>query len=537
MTVPHRLSRRTFVGGALLGASALTGCSTVSRSTDVAAINKPAELPVYRRWKGAEPDLPTVNPLVPDAYLRYPRTTERAYSRKPGDGSEVKGSVAINTPIPPPPDRNRYWQELNARTNLNLGLTITPHADHTDKFQTQVAGDALGDIWTIPDRTPYLPQLLEAKAQDLTPYLSGRAILKYPFLASIPTDSWRGCVFSGRIFALPVPRGALSALALLVRADLFRERGVDPEFSTVDELMSVARSMSDDRNNRWAFASVPTSILCTMMGISNDWAEHGGKLTYFKETEEWLEVLDISRRMVREKLAHPDGITSYNGKAWFQSGAVSMMQDTYSALAGLYQQAKGDFEIGLPIVPGPDGAPAKPWYLNPNNAITGVSRAAPERIEMLLDFLNWCSAPIGTDEYTFRKYGIEGIHHTVKDGDPRMTAVGNSETGLGDFPIQYLTESPKPLYLPGFPDGTKEMYRNLKAVTPGMKPGPVHGLYSPTSSKKGELLGKFIDDTTNDVLLGRAKVSAWPETVRRWRRRGGDAMRAEYEQALEVKAG
>lgn len=36
---------------------------------------------------------------------------------------------------------------------------------------------------------------------------------------------------------------------------------------------------------------------------------------------------------------------------------------------------------------------------------------------------------------------------------------------------------------------------------------------------------------------GRAPVSGWKAVVRDWRRRGGDAMRREFEQALEARAG
>ena len=39
-----------------------------------------------------------------------------------------------------------------------------------------------------------------------------------------------------------------------------------------------------------------------------------------------------------------------------------------------------------------------------------------------------------------------------------------------------------------------------------------------------------------DVLLGRAKVSSWKGTVREWRRRGGDAIRRENQQALAARS-
>ncbi|WP_328631413.1 extracellular solute-binding protein [Streptomyces sp. NBC_00356] len=535
MTVPNALPRRTFMGAALAGAGALTGCSTVTRSTDVTAINKPVELPEHRRWQGVKPDLPTTHPLMPETYLHYPSNAKRAFDRPPGRGLSVQGHVPTNSPVPPSLERNRYWLELNKRTGVRLNLAITPGGDYDNKFQTSVAGDALGDVWNIVNNPAYLPQLLEAKAHDLTPHLSGSAIHKYPFLANLPTQNWQGCVFSGRIFAVPITRGAFAVVTLLSRADLFRKRDVDPEFHDVSELLSMGKEMTDDRRNHWAFASAPIQTLATMLGLSGEWSERGGRFTFFRETEEYHEALDIARRMTTQKMVHPDGVTAFNGKVWFRQGTVAMLQDTYSALPGLYQQGRGGFEVALPVIPGPDGKPGRMWLTSPNNSITALSRAEPGRIEAILEYLNWCAAPIGTQEYTFRKYGIEGYDFNFEKGDPVLTDRGNSETGLGDFPIQYLADSPKALFFPGFPEATEAAYRNLRTAAPHMKLSPTYGLYSPTSTTKGQLLTKLLDDSVNNILLGRAKVSSWPETIRQWRRRGGDAMRAEYEQALATR--
>ena len=57
--------------------------------------------------------------------------------------------------------------------------------------------EALG---VIPD----LPSFLEAKVQDLTPFVSGDAIKDYPNLASLPTIGWKGMVYDNKIFAVPI---------------------------------------------------------------------------------------------------------------------------------------------------------------------------------------------------------------------------------------------------------------------------------------------------------------------------------------------
>ncbi|BDZ48515.1 lipoprotein [Frondihabitans sucicola] len=542
MSANTPFGRRTFLSGALLsaaglaGVGSLAGCTTVTRSTDIKAINKAVALPDYVRWKGPKPDLPTVNPLMPDAYYRYPATT-KVLSGHPGDGSRLQGTVPTNTPVPPSLDRNQYWKALNGRLGLDLGLSITPGGDYPNKFQTALAGDQLGDVWNIFGAPPYLPQLLQAKAQDLTEYLSGDAIRRYPFLANLPTEAWRGCVFAGGIYAVPVARGIIGTNVLLSRQDLFEERGVDMTFKNVDELQSLAGQMTDERSNKWAFAAVPNLVLSAMLGLPNTWQEKGGRFTSENELDAHKDMLEIGRRMTSKGLVHPDSVSAPNAKVWFNQGSAAMTQDTYTALPGFYQQnvAGKAFTIGIPTIPGPDGKQGNVWLPNPNNSITAVSKASPDRIRMILDALNWFAAPFGSKEYTFRKYGVEGHDFDFSNGEPVLTTTGNSETGLGAFPIEYIVDSPIPIYYSGHPDGTDSVYRNMLAMQPHAIQNPTYGLYSPTNSTKGSLLSTVLSNATNDIYLGRKPVSSWDSVVSQWRKGGGDAIRSEYERAFEAK--
>ncbi|MFF1921681.1 hypothetical protein ACFVW8_14040 [Streptomyces sp. NPDC058221] len=534
------MNRRSFLGGAggiLLGSAGvagLTGCSTVTRSTDVRAMNKSVRLPEYLRWKGPEPDLPAVG-RIPAAFRHYPKDTKRGIPRRPGDGSTLSGTVPISGPVPPGLDRNAYWRALNRELNLNLELSMTPGPDFPDKLQTSIAGDSLGDVWNIFGTPPYLPQLLQAKAQDLTPYLSGSEILKYPFLANIPTESWRGCVFAGKIYAVPVPRGVLAANTMLARADLFRKRGVDPNFSSIDELLEIGRKMTDERHNLWAFSQVPNTVLSTMLDMPNVWKEENGRFTHESEMEERKEQLEAGRRMSTEGMLHPDAISAFNGKVWFPQGATAMIQDTFSGLPSFYQQATtDDFEIAMPVIPGPDGKPGRVWFA-PNNSITAISAASPERTRMILDVLNWAAAPFGTKEYTFRKYGIEGHDFEFRDGDPISTKAGNSETVLTYFPFGYFTDAAPPIYYAGFPDAADAVHENLRHSAESMILNAGYGLYSPTNAAKNAILASLLDNAAKDIYRGRAPVSSWDETMKTWRARGGDAIRREFEEAHETR--
>jgi putative aldouronate transport system substrate-binding protein len=544
-SVPRRpaVSRRAFLGGALaaLTVPAAAGCSTVTRSTDIAAINAPVRLPTYARFAGPAPDLPTVDPRMPDAFRHFPADRPSVLAgATPGDGSTITGATRTVSPIPPTHDRNAYWQALDDRLGSPLDLTITPDGDYASKFATSVAGDTLGDIYNMDGDFPYLPQFLEARAADLTEYLSGDAVLEYPFLANIPTESWRACVYSGGIYAVPVPRGLLSTSQLHCRADLFVQRGVSTDFGSVDELFAAAREMTDASANRWAFTHPPEIILARMVGLPNQWGFEAGRLVSQRELDAYEEMLDLGARLVQEGLVHPDGTSagSTQRKLWFNEGSAVMMQDTFSALPGFYQQnvAGEAFEIALPVIPGPDGGPAQLWLGEPNHSLAALDGdASPERIRMLLRVLNWMAAPFGTEEYLFRKFGLEGEHFTFEGGNPVLTDVGNSEVSLGAFPIQYFTDCPMPIYYAGHPEGTDLVYENLVASLPNAVSDPTYGVYSPTDSVKGKSLTKVLDDARSQIFLGREPVSSWDAVVDTWRRGGGDRIRGEFEEALAAR--
>ncbi|WP_248703816.1 hypothetical protein [Curtobacterium sp. MWU13-2055] len=534
------ITRRALIAGGLGVAATglLASCSTVTRSTDVKAINQAVTLPDYVPWAGGpEPAFPKTSALMPSAFRKIPATLVPT-DGKPGDGSTVHGSVPTNSPVPPSKGSNPYWQGLDQRMGIDLDLTITPNADFGNKFATQVAGDTLGDVFTVFGSFPYLPQFLEAKAADLSPHLSGSGVRDYPYLANLPTASWRGTVYSGGIYGVPIPRGPLSSQALLRRQDLFADLGVDPSFSSVDEFVQLCREVSDPHRNRWALASVPTNVLAPMFGLPNQWQEEGGRFQHMYETEEYQDLLETSRKLIAEGLVHPDSITAYNGKVWFVQGSAVMLADTYTAIPGLLQQATAGSGFELTIAPfvGPAGAAAKPWLGDPNNTIAAVAAASDERIRVLLEVLNWCASPFGTEAWMYRKFGIEGRDFEYRDGAPVLTKTGNSETALGEFPLQYLTECPLPLYYAGAPAMTDTVHESLSSWVARGLPNPAYGLYSPTNSTTGPALGTFATNAINDVLLGRAKVSSWKGTVREWRRRGGDAVRREFQQAFAARS-
>lgn len=533
------ISRRTLLGGSLAAAAvSLSGCSTVTRSTDIAALNKPVALPTYKRFDGPKPDLPRSHPLMPDCFYKFPANPVKVTDGAPGDGSDVTGMVPTSNPIPPTADRNPYWKELNQRVGSPLDLTITSAAgsDYVNKFATSVAGDTLGDLFNVDGGFAYLPQFLEARAQDLTEYLSGDAILEYPFLANLSTDSWRGCVYSGGIRAVPIQRGVMSSNLLLARQDILDQLGVELGSPGVDELIAVAKAVTDGKKNRWAFAVPPTAAVSAMLGLPNGWEVRDGRLVHSRELEEHKQMIAVGAQLQKAGLIHPDGIAKNNQKVWFSQGSAVMTQDTYSSIQSFYRRSVvPNFAIALPVVRDASGKVGRFLLGQPNNSIAAMRPSSPERTKMLLRILNWMAAPFGTAEYLFRKFGLPGRHYTLKGTDPVLTEAGQSEVCLGEFPIQYLADGGYPVYFPGHPEAVDVAYNHLKSILPTAILQPTYGLYSPTQSIKGKLNDNRFDALTKDIQLGRADLTDWDKTVAEWRKSAGDAIRHEYEEAMSAQ--
>ncbi|TDE98963.1 extracellular solute-binding protein [Occultella glacieicola] len=541
------ISRRNVLRGGLGGLAALAAAPTLAGCSDSSGAEPggdpsgpAAVLPTYIPYEGVQPDI-VGEGGIPHVFFAYPSDPQPATSEKPGDGEPVSASMGTFAPIPPTADRNPYWAELNERVGSELQLSITPGADYPQRFATAVAGDNLGDIFNVDDSLSQLPQFLEAKCQDLTEFLAGDAIADYPFLANLPTDSWRGTVFNGRIYGLPVQRGITGSQIIFTRDDLFEARGVDPSFAGLDEFLQLCRDMTDPQGNAWALTEIPFVVLQSMVGITNEWmVDDAGAFTHALEVPEQKDALEFGRRLVEEGLVHPDGVGGANAdaKAWFSQGSAAVIEDTYTAVAGFFaRNTIGDaYRLGLQVAPGPDGEPAPMWQGMPNNSFTSLAQADPDRIRLLLQVLNYLAAPFGTEEHLFRSYGIEGVTFEFEGSEPVLTQDGLAYTSNGAFPVEYLVDAPKETYFPGRPDVAQAVYDHQAVAVPASSLTASWGLYSETQGRVGGQLTTMLNDARNGILLGREPVDSWDETVASWKSGGGDDIRAEYEEAHAAQA-
>jgi putative aldouronate transport system substrate-binding protein len=539
------IDRRRLLQGSLglggLAALGLAGCSNEGRGGGTQADNNAVTLPSYIPYEGLTADL-VGEDGVSDALLAYPADPQPVTDGPPGDGQDIAAFALTNNPAPPSLDRNEFWQELNDRLGFRLSVSLVPSGDFNERFQTSVAGDQLPDLFTFfPGGVPGLPGLLQERAVDLTDLLSGDAIAAYPFLASIPTDSWRSTVYGGKIYGIPIPRGALSSVVLYGRDDRLAERGIDPaEATTWEDFHALCTEVTSARAGEWAFGggmgdlSAPMGTLRRMYGIANGWSLDGDTLVSSNEDERQLDALEAGRRIVADGLVHPDALSvnQQQRKTWTVNGTVMFIEDTYTGRPDLVTNYPigDDFRLGVVPTPLADGGGLARMHLaGPTHNVTSIGLRAQDRTEAMLELFNYLAAPFGSAEHLFKSYGIEGVHHELRGTDPVLTEKGRSETQLS---LRYLGEGPAVTYMPGNPDATEASFASQNETVPTAVANPTQGLFSETGSRRGGQIGEALGNVEADILEGREPVSAWTEAVARWKSNGGDGIRDELQAAL-----
>ncbi|WP_117213855.1 extracellular solute-binding protein [Allorhizocola rhizosphaerae] len=543
------IDRRSLIRGAGAGAAllslgslpALSACSTTSTGTNTAEVNAKVKLPNYIPYPGVKPDLPANDKGVAAGFTSYPANPVAAVASPPGKGGKVTAMTLTYGAVPPAVDRNQYWQELNKRLGTELAINVVPNANYADKVATLVAGGDLPDmmLFFAALKPAQFPALLRAKFADLTELLSGDAVAQFPFLANFPTQSWRNTVYNGGIYGIPIPRGTIGTI-VFIREDLVKATGLPRQPQSFAEFRELCRALTDPKKNRWALGNAVDigggmlAFLEQMSGAPSQWREEGGKFTHHYETEQAKVALNDLLTLIKDGVFHPDaiGADTVQVKQWLASGAIAINRDGAAAWSGNPPELES--VLGAIVPPGRDGGNGVHWTGGGAFGMVAFRKADKARLTELLTIANYLAAPFGTAEHKFRKYGLEGVHHTLNGTDPVLNQHGRTELSV---PVNYLSDGPAVLYEPGKAALARAQHAFQEQIMPLSVPDPTVGLISDTQMSKGATLDKRYVDTIRDICAGRKPVSAWDDAVKEWRQNGGDQIRKEYEESFALRNG
>ncbi|MGC5165708.1 sugar ABC transporter substrate-binding protein [Luteimicrobium sp. DT211] len=538
------VGRRSFLGMIAAGAavigvpSLLSACGTGAKSvdpTDAAKVSA-GVLPAFVPVEYAKPDFASVKGSTP-GYAKIPSPLVQSVKTKPGKGSTFTAMTPLWGTIPPVAG-NKYYEAVNGMLGSTIKFQISDGNTYGDKLATTLA--SAKDVpdwvcvptWNVPPRfgSEIVPHLF----QDLTDFLSGDNVKKYPNLANIPTAAWKYGVFNNRLYALPFP-GEILTDATFYRKDVVDAKGIDAsQVKTADDLLALAKELTGGKV--WGAEDLWTTAT-QMFAVVPKWKLVDGKLVNRVETDEYREALEWNRKLFASGSVHPDAVAANAGeaKSRFQSGKTLIASD---GVGGWHEALRDNLANNpdyaqQPFAPltGTSGTAPVLWQANPVNIFSFLKKNDDKaKIEELLALANLLAAPFGTTEFDTINNGVEGVHFTRdKDGLPVPTKLAATElqptyTFLVDGPVANSF-----VQYPGF----VEAYCTWMAGAAQVVQEPLFFAEQIVEPPQYASLGQPFTDLEKDYARGRKSSSDLDAAIKTWQSSGGDQLRDFYQKILD----
>jgi putative aldouronate transport system substrate-binding protein len=526
----------------MVTAGGLTGCGSTGKPSGpgtTGADQLKRALPRHIPSTSVTPDLPSVagaNGAASDpAFLSYPANPVQTVQGVPGSG----GTYVTRTPLwgaIPPSAGNSYYDAVNTALGATLKMRPADGNTYTDTLPALFASGKLPDWVQIPSWTNQRLNLGSAVGRfvDLTPYLAGDNIAKYPNLANISPSAWQAGVWNGKLYGIPSYSSPNSFPGyLFYRKDLLAAAGVSAEVRSAEDLFALGKALTDAKAGRWAFDDLWPFLLFPF-GVISTWNQDpSGKLIHQYETPGMIEALNFAARIAKAGYVHPDALAgnTANGQQRFWSGKVAVSGGGTGAMNG--DDAKGGTSAdrdysrqAFKVFDHAGGTPA--IQLGPGAGFFSYlnKKLSDQQIRECLAIANFLAAPYGSKEYLLVNFGAAGVDHTMSGGNAILTERGQKDVATS---FQFLATGPQvTLVQNGFTQVVKDYAAwQADAVRHAVK--PLFFAMNISEPPQYASIGLQVEDTIKDVRYGRKPVEAFKTAVDTWRKQGGDQMRGFYE--------
>src|ERR1017187_4887613 len=147
-----------------------------------------------------------------------------------------------------PPSKNAYYQAVNKALGATVDIQPANGNTYGNALPPLFSGNKLPDWINIPSWNTgplNFGQAVAAKFADLTPYLSGDNVKKYPNLANIAPAAWQAGIWNNKIYGLPVfPSNVVFTGAIFYRADILSKLGITPDVKSAADLFALGKEVN-----------------------------------------------------------------------------------------------------------------------------------------------------------------------------------------------------------------------------------------------------------------------------------------------------
>ncbi|MDQ0751868.1 putative aldouronate transport system substrate-binding protein [Streptomyces africanus] len=434
-----------------------------------------------------------------------------------------------------PSQGNSFYQAMDKVLGIKLTMKPADGNNYSTIVPTMTAAKRLPDWIQLPawwNNNINVGRLAGTQLADLTPYLSGDKIKKYPNLAALPTGAWQAGAWGDRLYGIPCFSSRFVVPGTtFYRRDILEPKGITPDqIKSVDDLMSLGRELTDAKRGVWAFDDVWT-YLYPLWGLPKEWAIEDGKLRYSFELPQYLEALDWHHKLAKSGYVHPDALAgnNANGTTRFYSGKVLVagggtgawnLADHQSGRAADKNYRRGAFDVFAA-----DGKSAPRTFMGATTTMISYfnARLKPEQIKELLAVADYLAAPYGSREYTMVNYGVEGVHHTMEKGVPTATAAGRKYVQSAGYsglasPAAVISNQGADLVTKDYAAWQATNVRRLyKPVFWNMNISMPQAMTTAAAAQS-------VQDVVKDCYHGKKKVKDVQDAIAGWKAGGGDRL-------------
>ncbi|MBA2938956.1 ABC transporter substrate-binding protein [Paenibacillus sp. CGMCC 1.16610] len=339
------------------------------------------------------------------------------------------------------PDMNdAFWTEWQKRTNSKLNMEWVPSGDLDTKLDLLLASAQLPEVLSVPDfKRPSLIGAIKSGAfWDLTPLLGDFS--KYPNLKNnVGANAFKYRTVNGKIYSLPGSRSAIDP-GIKIREDWLKKLNI-PVPTTLDEyadaLVKITQGDPDGNGRADTLGLIGGGVIisdgdasfASGFGAMNPTYNNEGGLIYTNLNPQYTDTIAYFRKLyqsgalskefaVTKRTQAQDLFTtgraaSYTRSIWWDKEWEDLIK----------KNGQPDAKILNLTLKGP-----KAYAVNLTIGGTGsflISKKVPEaKVIQLLDYFEKTASTEMTD---LAYYGIEGVHHTVIDGQKVLNEKGVKE--------------------------------------------------------------------------------------------------------------
>lgn len=462
-----------------------------------------------------------------------------------GSGSEEAVKVSVykshlgKGKIPTANDEHvKYVKE---KTGIEYELLSTPAgADPSEQLNYMIASEELPDIFRPIGgiEQTLITQGGALALDDLLPKYAPNV------WKNIPEEAWdvvRTASDDGKIYYIPkvflVPERAP-----LIRQDWLDKLNLEMP-TTLEKYKEVLIAFRDkDPNGNNEKDELPTSgrefgkwmdHLFGMFGVamwegSPEWDIYDGEINYAGTSENMKEAIKFIRELYEEKLL--DNETFLNkGEVWTAKINNNQVGSWYHLPANLHERyqamlagAPDAYVAGMPMpeVDGFEGFVTQKSMGEPEWMIPVTSEDKAEYALKLLDFF------YNQENDEFVRFGIEGIHHEVKDGEKvLLPATDETPLALGMKNLTTEEDMNKRIELT-FPEENQQMIKDIFAVsTKDARRIAGDGLPSTVYEGYPDIQShKLFQEYLAKIVIGEWPIEKFDEFVDRWNQAGGEVV-------------